>query len=392
MARDLGVAEAARRDEVLSTQILDHRMVRVVTRWGPFEGLALELEFRSENFLPRIGFVDDPISDFLEDRRLRMPHSGMDAALAGLEVEEVTRRHVLRRFRLVVPEMDPDVGLVRALVRREPNISINPGDRSAEGLRLADEMWTHRLQSRSCVANEADCRPQHDRFEPSFVRLEPVLSVVLPESSEEIEELRREVLAALPHVPDLLKFLRILNWGSAVEHWREGAGIEDCSDRADPVSPDPVPLADEGGACWGVRHHVVEEADVISVDEGLLRLHPFDDVVEFPEGLEVWLRSMERFERPDEREVVMKILPRSRHVALSECFLVRRHNVLCIRHIQSRSVGSAAASCHAAKIGPPGIRNQKNLPMPGISTRGRTMAPPARSIFREAASRSSTRT
>src|SRR5256886_15622469 len=115
MARDLGVAEAARRDEVLSTQTLDHRMVRVVTRWGPFEGLALELEFRSENFLPRIRLVDDPIPDFPEDRRLRMPHSGMDAALAGLEGEEVTRRHVLRRFRLVVAEGGSGVGVLPAL-------------------------------------------------------------------------------------------------------------------------------------------------------------------------------------------------------------------------------------------------------------------------------------
>src|SRR2546428_4595955 len=111
MARDLGVAEAARRDEVLSTQILDHRMVRVVTRWGPFEGLALELEFRSENFLPRIGFVDDPISDFLEDRRLRMPHSRMDAALAGLQVGGVNPLHVLLPGRLRSPDNGPATGL-----------------------------------------------------------------------------------------------------------------------------------------------------------------------------------------------------------------------------------------------------------------------------------------
>src|SRR5207244_10606120 len=102
-------------------------------------------------------------------------------------------------------------------------------------------------------------------------------------------------------------------------------------------------------------------------------------------------RSMERVERSHESEVVVEILPRSRHVALPECSLVRRHDLLCIRH-SSRSSGNAGASCHAAKIGPPGMRNQKKLPIPGMSTRGRTIAPPALSVLVEAASRSSTRT
>src|SRR5205809_8036793 len=100
---------------------------------------------------------------------------------------------------------------------------------------------------------------------------------------------------------------------------------------------------------------------------------------------------MERVERSHEGEVVVEILPCSRHIALPECSLVRRHDLLCIRH-SSPSSGSAGASCPAAKIGPPGLRTQKKLPIPGMSTRGRTIAPPPRSILRAAASRSATRT
>jgi len=56
-------------------------MVRIVTGRGPFQGLALELDLRSKDGLPHIGLVDDSITDFLEDPRLRMPNARMDAAL-----------------------------------------------------------------------------------------------------------------------------------------------------------------------------------------------------------------------------------------------------------------------------------------------------------------------
>src|SRR3989440_4001224 len=315
----------------------------------------------------------------------------MDATPPGLQVEKVAWRHALRRSCLVVPEVDPDMGLVWALVRREPNIPVNPGDGSTERAGVPDDVGTDLLQAVPGVADETHGRFEYDRLKLSLVRIKPFLAVVLRQTSEESEELRREIFSTFPHATLLLNALPILDHGSAVEHWREGTGVEDDPDRPDLVSSDAVPFADERRPGRGVRHHIVQDAHVVSVDEGLLRFHAFDDMVQFSERIEIGLWSMERVERSDEGEVVMEILPRFRHVAVSECSLVRRHDLLWIRH-SSRSSGNAGASCHAAKIGPPGMRNQKKLPIPGMSTRGRTIAPPARSILREAASRSSTRT
>src|SRR5438046_3377390 len=103
-------------------------MVRIEAGWRPFQGLALEFDLRSKDGLPSIGLVDDSIPDLFEDPRLRMPDAGMDAALPGLQVEKVAWCHMLRRSCLVVPEVDPDMGLVRALVRRETNIPVNQGN------------------------------------------------------------------------------------------------------------------------------------------------------------------------------------------------------------------------------------------------------------------------
>src|SRR2546426_7215810 len=41
------------------------------------------------------------------------------------------------------------------------------------------------------------------------------------------------------------------------------------------------------------------------------------------------------------------------------------------------SCGRFGASCQQVMIGPPGIRNQKKLPIPGTSTRGKTTSAPA---------------
>src|SRR5438034_8011852 len=157
-ARDLRVAEATRCDEVLSTEVLDVGMVRIEAGWRPFQGLALEFDLRSKDGLPSIGLVDDSIPDFLEDPRLRMPDAGMDAALPGLQVEKVAWCHMLRRSCLVVPEVDPDMGLVRALVRREPNIPVNPGDGSAERPGVPDDVGTDLLQAVPGVADETHGR------------------------------------------------------------------------------------------------------------------------------------------------------------------------------------------------------------------------------------------
>src|SRR5205807_1962112 len=121
-------------------------MVRIEAGWRPFQGLALEFDLRSKDGLPSIGLVDDSIPDLFEDSRLRMPNARMDAAFPGLQVEKVARRHMLRRSCLVVPEVDPDMGLVRALVRREPNVPVNPRDGSTERAGVPDDVGTDFFQ------------------------------------------------------------------------------------------------------------------------------------------------------------------------------------------------------------------------------------------------------
>src|SRR5438309_3985183 len=202
-----------------------------------------------------------------------MPNARMDAALPGFQVKKVAWRHMLRRSCLVVPEVDPDMGLVRALVRREPNIPVNPGDGSAERPGVPDDVGTDFFQPGPRVADETHGRLEHDRLKLSLVRIEPFLAVVLRQTSEEIEELRREVFSPFPRATLLLNPFPILDRGSAVEHWREGTGVEDDAERPDLVAADAVPFADERCPGRGVRHHIIEEAHVVAVDVGILRFN-----------------------------------------------------------------------------------------------------------------------
>src|SRR5207245_10305083 len=75
--------------------------------------------------------------------------------------------------------------------------------------------------------------------------------------------------------------------GSPVEHWRERSGVEDGADRADLVAADVVPLADERRPRGSVRHHVVQETDVVAVDERLLRLDACADMMQVSQCFQV---------------------------------------------------------------------------------------------------------
>src|SRR5437667_9214500 len=197
---DLVVAEAMAGDEVLPAEILDHRMVRIIP-WGrPLEGFPAEFDPRAQDFLPRVRLLDDSVADLLEDRRVGMPDPGVDATLSRLQVEEISGSHVLRRRRLVVPEMDPHMGLVRALVRGEADVSVDAGDGSSEGLRFPHEVRADLLQSCRCITDEAHRRFLDDLLVSGFVRLEPSLTVVLLQFLDELEETRREISGSVGHL------------------------------------------------------------------------------------------------------------------------------------------------------------------------------------------------
>src|SRR5436190_7598434 len=197
---DLVVAEAMAGDEILPAEILDHRMVRIIP-WGrPLEGFPAEFDPRAQDFLPRVRLLDDSVADLLEDRRVGMPDPGVDATLSRLQVEEISGSHVLRRRRFVVPEMDPHMGLVRALVRGEADVPVDAGDGSSKSLRFPDEVRADLLQSCRCITDEAHRRFLDDLLVSGLVRLEPFLAVVLLEFPEELEEARREISGVVGHL------------------------------------------------------------------------------------------------------------------------------------------------------------------------------------------------
>src|SRR5207245_9490875 len=82
-ARDLVVAEASTRDEVLSPQVLDQRMIRVVAGRRPLERVALDGDAASEDLLPRVRLFDNPIADLLQGRRAGVPAAGGGHRPAG---------------------------------------------------------------------------------------------------------------------------------------------------------------------------------------------------------------------------------------------------------------------------------------------------------------------
>src|SRR5437879_6819101 len=65
-ARDLVVAEASTRDEVLSPQVLDQWLIRVVAGRRPLERIALDGHPAPDDLLQRIRFIDDPIGNLLD--------------------------------------------------------------------------------------------------------------------------------------------------------------------------------------------------------------------------------------------------------------------------------------------------------------------------------------
>src|SRR5437870_13347340 len=76
-ARDLVVAEASTRDEVLPSQVLDERMIRIVAgRWA-LQRIAFDGDPASDDLLPRVPLIDDSIADLLQYRRVGLPDPRM---------------------------------------------------------------------------------------------------------------------------------------------------------------------------------------------------------------------------------------------------------------------------------------------------------------------------
>src|SRR2546422_1731682 len=96
--------------------------------------------------------------------------------------------------------MDPDLGLVRALVRREADVPVDAGWRTAEWFGFRDKKRANLLQPRSGVANEPQARFLHGVLVAFLALREPLFVVALRQVTEEPEEVRGEVFRLLGHL------------------------------------------------------------------------------------------------------------------------------------------------------------------------------------------------
>src|SRR5207244_13328426 len=96
-------------------------------------------------------------------------------------------------------EIHSDLQNVRTLVRREPDVAVDAGQRSAERLGVRNDVGADLLQPLAGVANEPQARFLDGLLVAFLVLREPFLVVVLRQLAEERKEFRGEVFRSLAH-------------------------------------------------------------------------------------------------------------------------------------------------------------------------------------------------
>ena len=99
---------------------------------------------------------------------------------------------------LLVPELHGNIRLVRGLVLREPNVTIDSEQGPAEGLRISYKVGANRSEPWGDILDEPEAWLEQLLLIPGFVPGEPVPIIVLLEVPEKREELRREVRSRSP--------------------------------------------------------------------------------------------------------------------------------------------------------------------------------------------------
>ena len=119
-----------------------------------------------------------------------MPHPGRGERLSRLEMEiEARGVHVLAP---AVAEVQPDVGLVRALVFGEPDVPVDPEQRAARGTVVRDELGADLPQVAGEAPDELQGRLLHHVDVPLLVLGEPGAIVVLAKVLQKPEQVRSE--------------------------------------------------------------------------------------------------------------------------------------------------------------------------------------------------------
>src|SRR5215212_2373947 len=97
-------------------------------------------------------------------------------------------------LRTLVPEMEPDVRLVRRLVLREACVAVDAKERPAARARVRAEVGADLLEARRELADEGERRLEQVLLVSTLVGREPLAVVVRPQILEEREELGAERL------------------------------------------------------------------------------------------------------------------------------------------------------------------------------------------------------
>ncbi len=82
---------------------------------------------------------------------------------------------------LLVPELHGNIRLVRALVLREPNITVDSEQGTAEGLRISDKVGANRSEPGSDILDEPEARLKQLTLIPGLIPSEPLPIIVLLE-------------------------------------------------------------------------------------------------------------------------------------------------------------------------------------------------------------------
>src|SRR5262245_58930427 len=118
----------------------------------------------------------------------------------------------------------------------------------------------------------------------------------------------------------------------ASEQGGKRARVEDDLKRADLPLRDLIPFRDERRPGRCVRHHVVEDTDIVTVHKDLLQVIPLDDRRQLLQGFEIRVGRVKRVQGPPECHVVPHQLACSSEVLRVQRRPIPLNNLACSAH------------------------------------------------------------
>ena len=126
---DVFLVQASPAEEVLAFEVVGERMLRVRPRWDALQRVTAQLQLLCEcaaasRARPPLGVRDDCLANLRRSTGARVPDAASGKDLARADVEVVARS--VGVFGQLVPEVDPEVRLVRRLVLGEARVAVDP--------------------------------------------------------------------------------------------------------------------------------------------------------------------------------------------------------------------------------------------------------------------------